>query len=494
MPIGSSKLGVLGAGLVPGGTETFNAPGTFSIPPGVKKVSITGVGGSGNPGVAGNAGTPGNPGTGGTGGGSGRSYTGCSSVNGAPGGGSWNTAIICSPLVNVAPPFPNNDNTTGFHPRNTNPTMTPFYRVGGAGFFFDGTPYPSQAGQGGSGGNAGSAGTAGTAGNIGQSSSALCNTFPGGAAGNAPPGGNAGNAGTAGTGGGAGNVSTLSANGNSASGGNGGGAGGATSTTLCNTNFPPAENHRLYGAGGGGGAGISNDGQTGQATIVTTPPNPPPPCVSGPRYSFGGTWNGGSTPLFGCPTNYPPASNKVGPSSSTQSIFNPYALLNTPGNTIGGTGAHQAGRHAITTIGPRCITSGAPPSNDLIVRVNAPLGYAPPAPPGCVQNLPVPVPRRWLTAWNPAPLRPEVFRAGAGGGGAGLPFCGANSCGRVRSGGAGGGGGRGNAGNAGGPSPTISGQVATPATFNCVPVTPGGTAPITVGSPGGQIVISWNPQ
>jgi hypothetical protein len=39
MPIGSSKLGVLGAGLVPGGTETFNAPGTFSIPPGVKKVS-----------------------------------------------------------------------------------------------------------------------------------------------------------------------------------------------------------------------------------------------------------------------------------------------------------------------------------------------------------------------------------------------------------------------------------------------------------------------
>jgi hypothetical protein len=50
MPIGSSKLGVLGAGLVPGGTETFNASGTFSIPPGVKKVSVTGVGGAGNPG------------------------------------------------------------------------------------------------------------------------------------------------------------------------------------------------------------------------------------------------------------------------------------------------------------------------------------------------------------------------------------------------------------------------------------------------------------
>jgi hypothetical protein len=32
MPIGSSKLGVLGAGLVPGGTETFNAPGNLLYP------------------------------------------------------------------------------------------------------------------------------------------------------------------------------------------------------------------------------------------------------------------------------------------------------------------------------------------------------------------------------------------------------------------------------------------------------------------------------
>jgi hypothetical protein len=71
MPIGSSKLGVLGAGLVPGGTETFNAPGTFSIPPGVKKVSITGIGGTGNPGTSGTAGNAGNPGTGAGGGGGG---------------------------------------------------------------------------------------------------------------------------------------------------------------------------------------------------------------------------------------------------------------------------------------------------------------------------------------------------------------------------------------------------------------------------------------
>jgi hypothetical protein len=45
MPIGSSKLGVLGAGLVPGGSVTFNASGTWAVPPGVKKVSITGRGG-----------------------------------------------------------------------------------------------------------------------------------------------------------------------------------------------------------------------------------------------------------------------------------------------------------------------------------------------------------------------------------------------------------------------------------------------------------------
>jgi hypothetical protein len=60
MPIGSSKIGVLGAGLVPGGSVTFNASGTWPIPPGVKKVSITGVGGTGNPGVAGNSGNAGN--------------------------------------------------------------------------------------------------------------------------------------------------------------------------------------------------------------------------------------------------------------------------------------------------------------------------------------------------------------------------------------------------------------------------------------------------
>jgi hypothetical protein len=67
MPIGSSKLGVLGAGLVPGGTETFNASGTFSVPPGVKKVSITGAGGTGILGILAMRGNSGNAGGGGAG-------------------------------------------------------------------------------------------------------------------------------------------------------------------------------------------------------------------------------------------------------------------------------------------------------------------------------------------------------------------------------------------------------------------------------------------
>jgi hypothetical protein len=47
----------------------------------------------------------------------------------------------------------------------------------------------------------------------------------------------------------------------------------------------------------------------------------------------------------------------------------------------------------------------------------------------------------------------------------------------------------GNAGNGGNP-----GNNATPSTSNCVAVTPGTNYPITVGGPGGQFVVSWNPQ
>ena len=68
MPIGSSKAGVLGAGTVPGGSETFNSSGTFSVPTGVSVVSVTAKGGNG---AAGNTGNSGNAGNGGGGGGGG---------------------------------------------------------------------------------------------------------------------------------------------------------------------------------------------------------------------------------------------------------------------------------------------------------------------------------------------------------------------------------------------------------------------------------------
>jgi hypothetical protein len=211
MPIGSSKLGVLGAGLVPGGTETFNAPGTFSIPPGVKKVNITGVGGVGNPGTTGTAGNAGEPGLGGGGGGG-------SIVSGPyPCNVNYQQGGIGGGIFTVFPPNP-----AGFSGLNKR------------GFGGSLSPQPAgnplgQAGQSGCSGSGGSAGSAGCAGNPGQCSSGLGNNFAGGA------GGNAGNAGAAGTGG-SGGV---------------GGARGPSEPTAINTNV-------AGGAGsGGGGSGVA---------------------------------------------------------------------------------------------------------------------------------------------------------------------------------------------------------------------------------------------
>ena len=44
----------------PGGSETFNSSGTFSMPPCIHYVVIAGTGGSGSAGNAGNAGGTGN--------------------------------------------------------------------------------------------------------------------------------------------------------------------------------------------------------------------------------------------------------------------------------------------------------------------------------------------------------------------------------------------------------------------------------------------------
>ena len=85
MAIGTSKIGVLGGGGIPAGTETFNASGTFSAPVGLSKVTIVGKGGTGN---AGNPGNTGNAGNGGSGGGGGFTveYAYCPCCGYVPGG------------------------------------------------------------------------------------------------------------------------------------------------------------------------------------------------------------------------------------------------------------------------------------------------------------------------------------------------------------------------------------------------------------------------
>ena len=86
MPIGVSKGGFLGGKTpVPAGSQTFNAAGTFTVPVGVTKISVVGVGGSGNAGNTGNAGTTG--GTGNPGG------TGNAGTAGAGPGGSGNPGL-----------------------------------------------------------------------------------------------------------------------------------------------------------------------------------------------------------------------------------------------------------------------------------------------------------------------------------------------------------------------------------------------------------------
>jgi hypothetical protein len=100
---------------------------------------------------------------------------------------------------------------------------------------------------------------------------------------------------------------------------------------------------------------------------------------------------------------------------------------------------------------------------------------------------------------NPWRCRPVAEKANLARGGAGGGFGSrANSPSptqNIGAGGGGGGGGRGNAGGAGGTQTAGgTGGAANPTTFNCVTVTPGGSVPITVASPGGQVIINWNPQ
>jgi hypothetical protein len=460
MPIGSSKLGVLGAGLVPGGSVTFNTSGNWPVPPGVKKVSITGKGGTGNPGNPGNSGNAGNAGGGGGGGAGGQANSGpCGNNlparvggaggNGGPGGGNGGNNNVCA----NAPP------------------------VGNA-------PLDANPGNAGNSGNAGSAGSAGNPGNAGQTSSAIGNNFAGGAGGNGGTAGAAGNGGTGGQGGNAGtNLPTpvnYSCNAAPGNGGNGGGAGMSVPASLrgnlapnfyptCPNNFsiPGGAQPGILripgwcgtGLTGGGGAGDTNNGQTASASnildqVAATGIKSPGVCM----------------PL----NNSQATSTCINPANGVWRVLSILAAGGTPGGGRGGYGNFRMG--------------GGTPS----------IQYSPSGSPGgpftpvSPANLVVSAPQstqivRGLDGTN--------ARAGGGGGGSGystITFVGQPKFWRA---GAGGGGGRGNAGNAGGAGGAGNpGAAATPQTFNCVNVTPGATVPITVGSPGGQIVISWNPQ
>jgi hypothetical protein len=473
MPIGSSKLGVLGAGLVPGGTETFNAPGTFSIPPGVKKVSVTGIGGTGNPGNSGTAGNPGNPGGGAGGGGGGGASSPCPTP-GVTSGGSGG-----------ASPGGGNGGAGG----NQNPPS-----------FFANAGSPGNAG---SNGNAGSAGSAGSPGNTGCSSSGLGQTFNGGAGGNAGAAGNAGNQGNGGTAGNGGAGMPKSPFPNTAvavgNGGNGGGAGVAAN--LKGTNPPytcarngeclPGQRTRFYNNsnpclymefqygspiaasshGGGGGAGDVNSGTNfnipgqkagNRMVTATSTENPSPPSII-PAPIAPGPYNHPGQPVCIINASLAPLNSPPTARNSVAFYTRGVPLRGLGGNPGGGSGGYGK------VFGYRSWTS--PP----VMPMSASASYS-----SCSIGLTY----SGFSATN--------TRAGGGGGGGGLAID--NPC-QPNGGGAGGGGGRGNAGNAGGAGGAGgSGVAATPSTVNCVPVTPGCTAPITVASPGGQVVISWNPQ
>lgn len=417
MPAGTPKVALFGGKvLVPAGSTTFNASGTFTVPVGVTKVNITGRGGTGNAGNPGNSGNPGNAGTSGNAGnagaGAGGGAGGVRSTNNslqASSSWSWNNCYSGKGGGTAA------SSNLGGNVACPGGTPTPLASLANNYVALTNqSQFQNNPGQSGASGNSGSAGSAGTVGNpgtggnpgtAGNPSTGLCRTFPGGAAGNggnAGPGGAAGNPGAAGTGG---------------SGGNAGLRGGGGSIYRSS----PSVSTYTPGAGGSGGNG-GGQGTSGTSSVNST---------GGFGGGGAGSCNDGTTRAQG---------------------FNPVTSPTPGGQTSGGIG-------------------------------------------GTLQPVsPLPQSRFQGSAAVLQPCFPSAYpRAGGGGGASGCQGLG----------GGGGGGGRGNLGNpggsggAGGPAPAGgaggSGGLGTPATYNCIAVTPGGSYPISVG-PGGQIVVSWNTQ
>ena len=237
MPIGTSKVGLFGGVSVEAGSQTFNSPGTFTVVPGLTKVSLSGRGGSGN---------AGNPGTG---------ASGAGGQGGYGGGGS-----PASPWGLPSTNFPSSDNNP------VNKTYNKPASLGASG----GVPAGNPSG--------------GTAGNPGTQTSVfgvnVGNIGTGGSAGTGSSNGNAGVSGNAGVQIGVQNApsnlvvpgSPAAAGGNNNTHGFGagqaGGFSGSARTTMTFTpDCCPIQIRQLVvdGGAGGGGGGAGTAGQRSAA-------------------------------------------------------------------------------------------------------------------------------------------------------------------------------------------------------------------------------------
>lgn len=535
MPVGTSKVTLFGRSLVPGGTQTFNSPGTFTVPVGVTKVSITGQGATGSPGNSGTAGNPGNAGTGGTGGSAGNA--GNPGTGGGGGfGGNYRGAdrtFQCPSLPSVIFPYTLYRQTgmvggaAGGGPVSggtQHPCLAPgslpawtcqsnFYAGGLSGNA--GTAGSSgSAGSGGTAGNPGAAGNPGNpgaAGNTGSSgtpSTGLSQTFSGGA------GGNGGAAGNAGSGGSAGNAGNPGSAGTAGSGGTGGEAGYPHFNQLTTNNIN-IQNYMTHGtqglnpianAWGRGGVGAgSGGGDLFDPVYYGSNPTPTSP-NSGWVCSYSPGNYGGSPPARR--TFVPP------PFRNNCSLGQ---FASGGGGGAGGTNSGSSGNVYCTTPGlynfnvcntygfKPCAGAGGNPGGGAGGRPWVAPFYKPIQSYPSTPTPPPGNPGYWNGAYYPACANAGTGNCRGGGGGGGGAVSKA-----IFGGKGGGGGGRGNAGNsgtAGNPGSAGNpgnpgnpgaagnpGSAATPSTVNCLTVSPGTGYPISVGSPGGQITISWNPQ